>query len=82
MGGGPGEIKATRGERDARVGGRYRIVMHSPDGEDHDVGSVYRDLVANKSLVTVLFKPDGGGAVLTLTYEQFFDEEARADNCR
>jgi hypothetical protein len=27
--------------------------------------------------VTVLIKPDGGGSLLTLTHEQFFDETAR-----
>jgi uncharacterized protein YndB with AHSA1/START domain len=30
-----------------------------------------------QSLVTVEFKPDGGGTLLTLTHEQFFDEGAR-----
>jgi len=27
--------------------------------------------------VTVALKPDGGGTLMTLTHEQFFDEEAR-----
>ena len=30
-----------------------------------------------ESLVTVLLKPDGDGTLLTLTHEQFFDEDAR-----
>ena len=30
-----------------------------------------------ESLVTVLVKPDGDGALLTLIHEQFFDEPAR-----
>ena len=30
-----------------------------------------------ESLVTVEIKPDGDGSLLTLTHEQFFDEEAR-----
>ena len=28
-------------------------------------------------MVTVLFKPDGDGTLLTLTHEQFADEELR-----
>jgi uncharacterized protein YndB with AHSA1/START domain len=30
-----------------------------------------------ESLVTVLIKADGGGTILTVTHEQFFDEAAR-----
>jgi uncharacterized protein YndB with AHSA1/START domain len=89
---GPGEIKALRVETDLRVGGRYRWVMKSPDGEEHDVSGVYREVVPNQklvftwgwistpereSLVTVSIKPDGDGSLLTLTHEQFFDADAR-----
>jgi uncharacterized protein YndB with AHSA1/START domain len=66
--------------------------MQSPSGEEHDVSGVYREIVPNQklvftwawkstpereSLVTVEIKPDGDGSLLTLTHEQFFDEEAR-----
>ena len=89
---GPGEIKAVAAEIDPRVGGRFLWLMKSPNGEDHDVGGVYREVVANEklvftwawkstpereSLVTVLLKPDGDGTLLTLTHEQFADEAAR-----
>jgi uncharacterized protein YndB with AHSA1/START domain len=92
---GPGEIVAQRAETDARVGGRYRIEMRSPNGEAHNVGGVYREIIANEklvftwswdaapadepheSLVTVLFKPDGDGTLLTLTHEKLFDEKSR-----
>ncbi len=89
---GPGEVKVQRAENDARVGGRYRWQMKSPDGEEYDVSGVYRDVVANEklvftwawksapeleSVVTVLLKPDGDGTLLTLTHEQFADEESR-----
>jgi uncharacterized protein YndB with AHSA1/START domain len=80
------------GEIDARVGGRYRFRMRSPDAEEHEVSGVYREVVPNQklvftwawkttpereSLVTVLLKPDGDGTLLTLTHDMFFDEEAR-----
>jgi len=89
---GPGEIKVLRVECDARAGGRFRWVMQAPDGEQHDVSGVYREVVPNQklvftwawkstpereSLVTVEIKPDGDGSLLTLTHEQFFDEDAR-----
>ena len=89
---GPEQIETMSAQADARVGGRFRIVMRSSDGEEHDVGGVYREVVPNEklvftwawrstpereSLVTVLIKPDGGGSLLTLTHEQFFHETAR-----
>ncbi len=89
---GPGETKAKSVESDLRVGGHYRWVMVAPSGEEHDVRGVYREVVPNEklvftwawkstpereSLVTVLLKPDGDGTLLTLTHEQFFDEDAR-----
>ena len=89
---GPGAVEVMRAECDLRVGGRYRWLMKSPDGEEHDVSGVYREVVANKklvftwawkstpereSLVTLTFKDDDGGTVMTLVHEQFFDEAAR-----
>ncbi len=89
---GPGEVKVLHVESDLRTGGRYRWLMRAPSGEDHDVSGTYREVIANEklvftwawkttpereSLVTVLLKPDGDGTLLTLTHEQFFDEEAR-----
>ena len=92
---GPADFKTPEAESDARVGGRYRFAMLSPDGERHVVRGVYREVAANEklvftwawdaapgdepyeSLVTVLFKPDQGGTLLTLTHEQLFDEESR-----
>lgn len=79
-------------EVDARVGGRYRIVMRAPDGEYHRVGGVYREVVRptrlvftwawestpeRESLVTVEFVDRGDMTELTLTHEQFADAEAR-----
>jgi uncharacterized protein YndB with AHSA1/START domain len=92
---GPGEIVAQRAATDPRVGGHYRIEMHAPNGEPHNVGGIYREVVTNEklvftwswdaappdepyeSLVTVLFKPDGDGTLLTLTHEKLFDEKSR-----
>jgi uncharacterized protein YndB with AHSA1/START domain len=89
---GPEQVEVLHAETDARVGGRYRIVARSPDGEQHDVSGTYREVVPNEKLVftwawrstperesrvTVLLGADGGGTLLTLIHEQFFDEAAR-----
>ena len=89
---GPEDAEILRAETDVRVGGRFRIVFRGPDGEEHDVGGVYREVVPNQklvftwawrstpereSLVTVALKRDGDGTLLTLLHEQVFDEAAR-----
>jgi uncharacterized protein YndB with AHSA1/START domain len=77
---------------DARIGGRYRLSFDMDDGEHHEVGGVYREMVPNErlvfswawhstpereSLVTVLLQPDGEGTLLTLHHEQLSDQAAR-----
>jgi uncharacterized protein YndB with AHSA1/START domain len=89
---GPAQAEVLCVDADARPGGRYRIVTRTPDGEEHDVSGVYREVVPNErlvftwawrstpereSLVTVTIRADGDGTSLTLTHEQFFDEPAR-----
>jgi uncharacterized protein YndB with AHSA1/START domain len=88
---GPGEVTLKHAECDARAGGRYRWMMQAPGGEEHDVSGVYHEVVADEklvftwawkttpeqeSLVTVLFKPDGDGTLLTVIHEQFVDQDA------
>lgn len=91
---GPREARLAtiRADMDVRAGGRFRISFSSEDGEFHEVGGVYREVVANErlvftwawhttpereSLVSVIIEPDGEGTMLTLTHERFFDEAAR-----
>jgi len=83
---------SVRAEMDVRVGGRFRVGFKTEDGEYHEVGGVYREVVPNEklvftwawhttpereSLVSVLIRSEGEGAMLTLVHEQFFDEAAR-----
>lgn len=89
---GPGASEVLSAEVDARVGGRFRIVFRTEDGEEHDVSGTYLEVVPGaklvftwawrstperESLVTVELAPDRGGTWLTLTHEKFFDEKAR-----
>ena len=86
------EGKILVAETNPKVGGRYRIVLEMPSGEQHRVGGVYREIVPNEklvftwawestpereSLVTVRLKKAGDGTDMTLSHEQFFDEAAR-----
>ena len=88
----PGATLFLQAVQDVRVGGRYRMVMHAPDGEVHRVGGVFREVIPNKklvytwawestpereSLVTVEFKPSGHETELVLTHRRFFDTQAR-----
>ena len=88
---GPAGVESVEAKTDLRIGGRYHIIMHVP-GDRHDVMGVYREVMPNEklvftwawksmpereSLVTVTFKPDGAGTLLTLLHEQFFDADAR-----
>lgn len=81
-------VKATL---DARVGGKYRASFTTADGEYHEVGGVYREVIPNRrlqftwawhtmpereSLVTITMEPDGTGTMLTLLHEQLFDQAA------
>lgn len=96
---GPGEPDSvTVAEVDLRVGGRYHIVFHTPDGEDHDVGGVYQEVVPHRRLVfswawrstpervsrvTLELEPQrDGGCELLFTHDRFFDAAARANHER
>jgi uncharacterized protein YndB with AHSA1/START domain len=89
---GPGGVQIELAEFDTRVGGRYRIVGRSSDGEEHDVSGIFREVIPGEklvytwawrstpereSLVTVEFRREGEGTLLTLRHEEFFDEPAR-----
>jgi uncharacterized protein YndB with AHSA1/START domain len=96
---GPAETvsNSVRAQMDVRVGGRFRVSFRTEDGEYHEVGGVYREVVPDRSLmftwawhstpereslVTVTLSNDGNGTLLTLHHEQFFDEKARDNHQR
>jgi uncharacterized protein YndB with AHSA1/START domain len=89
---GPDTGSVSKAETDVRVGGRYTIAFQTEDGEKHQVGGIYREVVPNEKLaftwawitmperesfVTVTIKRDGEGCILTLHHEQLADEETR-----
>jgi len=89
---GPDEGKVVSAKTDVRVGGGFRIVFHTMDGEQHDVSGTYSEVVPNRKLafswawrtmperesrLTLTFKPDDDATLFTLFHEQFADQAAR-----
>jgi len=95
---GPGSNEpVSLAQVDVRVGGRFRVVFGGPEGKDHDVQGVYKEVVPNRklvftwtwpnstpereSLVTIEFRAAGRGTELVFLHERHFDETVR-DNHR
>ena len=89
---GPAQTSVVSAAFDRRAGGRWYILAKSADGEELHVSGVVREVVPDQrlvytwawrstpereSLVTVEFKPDGTGTLLTIMHEHFYDEPAR-----
>lgn len=91
---GPGAPHSvTTAELDLRVGGRYHIVFHTPDGENHDVSGVYQEVDPPRRLVfswawkstpervsrvsVSIAAAPGGGTDLEFVHDRFFDQRAR-----
>jgi uncharacterized protein YndB with AHSA1/START domain len=90
----PGPMVVSLAELDLRVGGRYRIHMREPDGNEHKVSGIFRVVEPPSRLVytwkwehkdtetqvTLEFKPRGTGTELVLTHEGFPSEDDRASH--
>lgn len=79
-------------DMDVRVGGHFRVSFRTKDGEYHEVGGRYLEVVPDQRLVfswawhstperrsqvTVVLRDEGDVTLLTLTHDKFFDEAAR-----
>lgn len=88
---GPPGVRGEVVTLEPRVGGRYAIVMHLPDGKTLKVGGVYREIVRPAKLVmswkweheeqdtllTLTFRPSGKGTDVTLYHEGFANADRR-----
>ena len=95
---GPGEAESvTLAELDVRPGGHYRVVFHTPDGDQHDVSGQYQEVEINRrlsftwawkstpervSLVTIEMRPSAQGTELEFRHDRFVDQEARDNHER
>jgi len=89
--GGPQPVALA--ELDVRVGGRFRVVFGGPQGTEHEVQGVYREVVPprrlvftwtwprttpeRESLVSIELRAAGGGTEMIFTHAQHFDEQVR-----
>ena len=88
---GPPGVRGEVLQLEPRVGGSYRIVMHSDSRPDLTVVGVYREITRpsrlvmtwkweheeQDTLITLSFKPKGQGTELTLLHENFATPERR-----
>jgi uncharacterized protein YndB with AHSA1/START domain len=89
----PGPLAVPVAEVDLRVGGRYRMTMRGPDGAEHRVVGVYREVdpprrlvytwswetdpTVTDTVVTVEFHDRGGSTEVVLRHEGFPTVEKR-----
>jgi glutathione S-transferase len=87
---GPPGVQGDVVQMEARVGGRYKVVMHAPRG-DLTVGGVYKEIVRpsrivmtwkwefepQDTLITLTFKPKGKGTEIHMRHEGFANAERR-----
>ena len=89
---GPDAGGVSFAQTDVRVGGRFHIIFSTLDGEQHDVSGIYQEVrrarklvftwawkstPERESLVTLTFRPSGGGTEFNMLHQQFFDVAAR-----
>jgi uncharacterized protein YndB with AHSA1/START domain len=89
---GPDAGPTLLAETDVRVGGRFRVVFETLDGERHENGGEYLEIdpparlvmawwwastSERRSRVTVSIRPINSGSELTVRHEMLFDEAAR-----
>lgn len=87
---GPHHTRVEEAEVDAREGGRFRIVLREDNGDRHEVGGTYSDVVPGEGLsftwawhsmperqsrVTVRLRAVEGGTELTLVHDRFADAD-------
>lgn len=80
---GPSGFTAPTCEIDFRVGGSYRICMHSPEGEDHWVWGEYREIVEPERIVFTWNRGEDlrgklwSSTVVEVTFEPIGDNATR-----
>ena len=87
---GPPGVKGEVVQMEPKVGGRYRVVMHAPQGE-LTVGGIYKEISrpsrivmswkweheTQDTLITLTFRPKGSGTEVHLRHEGFANAERR-----
>ena len=69
----PGPMQTPTAEVDLKIGGRYRMVMRGPDGAEHRVSGVYKQVDPPKRLVYTWKWEQAPDAVETMVTVEFRD---------
>lgn len=88
-----GEQPVALAELDVHVGGHFHIVFGGPQGTDHEVRGIYKEVVPNRklvftwtwprttpereSVVTIELRRSGSGTELLFRHEKLIDEAVR-----
>lgn len=87
----PAEARCEVAELEARVGGHYVVRMTMGDGRKVEISGIYREIRRPEKLVlswmgnynnqetiiTVTFRPDGAGTLMTLRQDGFIEASLR-----
>jgi uncharacterized protein YndB with AHSA1/START domain len=74
----PRGFTIPQSEGDLRVGGKWRVVMRTPEGQELGLGGVYREIVPNKLLVmTHVWDEEAGSGVESIVTVRFEDLGSR-----
>jgi uncharacterized protein YndB with AHSA1/START domain len=66
----PKGFTIPRSQGDVRTGGKYHLVMRTPDGKEIGLGGEYREIVPHRLLVmTHIWDEDGIETVVTVRFE-------------
>jgi uncharacterized protein YndB with AHSA1/START domain len=92
----PGPLTVSLAEIDLRPGGGYRIHMREPDGKEHRVSGVYREIdppkkvvyswgwdgehLVKDSVVTVEFHDRGSATEVVITHAGIADDRERGEH--
>jgi uncharacterized protein YndB with AHSA1/START domain len=88
---GPPGVNGEVVQLEPRMGGRYRVVMHLPDGGTLAVGGIYKEITRpskivmswkweheeQETLITLTFRAEDKGTALTIHHEGFAAPERR-----
>ena len=88
---GPPGVKGEVIQLEPKVGGKYKMVMHRPDGGTLTIGGTYKEITRPSrlvmswkwdhedvdTLITLSFKPKGKGTEIQMRHEGFVSAERR-----
>ncbi|MCD9023124.1 SRPBCC family protein [Cohnella silvisoli] len=77
---GPEGFTTTIDQMDVKAGGHYRFIMHSPNGKDHVIAGIYKEIISNEKLVfTWKWENNGSELEETLVTIEFHERNSKTE---